>query len=122
MDDEARLRVLTWVSARYDLAPAVQAQTPASEDRLTETPEIPTEPSAAASQFATLGELFGAAHPRTNGERALIAGYWLQVKGGAEDLSATDRSRMSPQPRADSDSKGGQMSTYSRAMKRKHGL
>lgn len=88
LDDDARLRVLMWVSGRYDLAPAVQAQALVSEDPPADTTEIPSVPSAAASQFVTLGELFGAANPRTNGEKALIAGYWLQVKGGAEDLTS----------------------------------
>ncbi len=36
--------------------------------------------------------------------------------------SGSDRSRMTPQPKADSDAQGGKMSKYSREMKKKHGL
>jgi hypothetical protein len=39
-------------------------------------------------RFSALGELFDAARPQTNGQRALVAGYWLQVCGGANDLSS----------------------------------
>jgi hypothetical protein len=87
LDDEARLRVLTWVSGRYDLAPVARPQA-IVEEAAEEAADIPTAPSASASQFQNLGELFGAANPRTNGEKALVAGYWLQVKGGAEDLTS----------------------------------
>lgn len=45
-----------------------------------------------------------------------------QMTPAQRAASAADRTRMSPQPRADSDSQGGKMSAYSRKMKRKHGL
>lgn len=45
-----------------------------------------------------------------------------QMTPAERAASASDRSRMSSQPRADSDSQGGQMSAYSREMRRKYGL
>jgi hypothetical protein len=47
-------------------------------------------------------------------------GYMMTDK--ERKASAGDRSRMTPQPRADSDRQGGEMSAYSRQKKKEHGL
>lgn len=41
-----------------------------------------------ARVFDTFAELYDAANPRTNGERALVAGYWLQVCQEADSFAA----------------------------------
>lgn len=38
--------------------------------------------------FTTFAELFDAASPTSNGEKALVAGYWLQVCEGAEGFDS----------------------------------
>ena len=37
--------------------------------------------------FSSFAELYAAANPRTNGEKALVAGYWLQVCQAAESFT-----------------------------------
>ena len=39
-------------------------------------------------RFATFADLFDAAGPRTNADKALVAGYWLQIYGVSESFDA----------------------------------
>lgn len=41
-----------------------------------------------AVTYSTFAELYAAANPTTNGDKALIAGYWLQVCQGSENFTA----------------------------------
>jgi len=47
-----------------------------------------SSPQLAGLSFSSLAELFDAAQPQTNGEKALVAGYWIQIVQGAEELTA----------------------------------
>jgi hypothetical protein len=76
LDDEGRKRVLEYVSRRYGLA-AVQER-PVAQKSGTDEADMPAEVSGAPT-FGTLAELFDAARPQTNYDKALVAGYWLQV-------------------------------------------
>lgn len=48
---------------------------------------------AAAPQFNTFAELFDAANPTTNPQRALVSGYWLQVCEGQEVFDSQTANR-----------------------------
>lgn len=78
-DSEARARVIQWVAARYggpwpERTP--QAQNPISSEA--QKPE-------AEQTFDDLADLFVAAEPRTDQERALVVSYWLtESKGKGE--------------------------------------
>lgn len=41
-----------------------------------------------STSFSTLAELYDAAAPKTNGEKALVVGYWLQVCQSGESFTA----------------------------------
>lgn len=80
LDDEARNRVVAYIISRLEIAAWIapppnsaklQHEDPeeAAEDEETETP----------AAFGSLAELYDAAQPKTNSDKALVAGYWLQV-------------------------------------------
>ena len=48
----------------------------------------PALPSTSTRTFVDFADLFGAADPSTHAEKALIAGYWLQVCQGAESFDS----------------------------------
>lgn len=88
LDSEARGRVMAYVASRLDLpghllsAPKVQDRTPDND-----IPK-PDKPQDRNATFESLAELFDASHPSTNAEKALVAGYWLQVCQGHETFDS----------------------------------
>lgn len=87
LDATARNRVLTYVASRLsvDVHRTVNPAVDNSRER-TEAPEA-GETSGQPSAFSGFAELFEAADPQSNGEKALIAGYWLQVCQGGEGFT-----------------------------------
>jgi hypothetical protein len=71
-------RVVRWIAERYKIRVEGQG--------LTATPI--GSPTAAPASTADLAELFSAASPVTQDQKALVAGYWFQVVKGASDLDA----------------------------------
>jgi len=92
LDDEARSRVVNYVIARLDIGVqrVIKAQSPLSNatEGEADDPSLKEEQSA-APKFGSLAELYDAAgNPHGNGEKALVAGYWLQVCGGNENFDS----------------------------------
>ena len=87
LDDEARSRVVAYVVARLEITTAPQwgHESAPTVARPTDEGEIAREPND-APKFSSFAELFDAAQPKTNPEKALVAGYWLQVCQGAESF------------------------------------
>jgi hypothetical protein len=88
LDEEARGRVLTYVASRLELpklgpltSVAQESQLPANVQNAATSQDNPTT-------FDTLAELFDAAQPVTNAEKALVAGYWVQVCLGSETFDS----------------------------------
>jgi hypothetical protein len=87
LEDDARSRVLKYVVDRLqvvDLATAprrLDATTGMSEDE-----EAIAEEEAEAPKYNSLADLADATQPKTNADKALVAGYWLQVCSGAESF------------------------------------
>jgi hypothetical protein len=94
LDDDARQRVLAWAIARFDVQlspkPGTERTAAPKGSGTAEATEPPVGPTDALSAFNTLGELFAAAAPTTHGEKALVAAYWQQVKGGKPDFTGQD--------------------------------
>jgi hypothetical protein len=86
---EARNRVVAWaVGALQVVAPAIApvpdgkgGQPPQQRPAANLAPE-----EAAPASYPTFADLFSAASPKTNAEKALVGGYWLQVCQGAESF------------------------------------
>ena len=88
LEREARQRVVNYVVSLLAIDPEKSEKgrpNGAAAQRADEG-----EPSEASSngvpKFASIAELFDAARPDSNSNRALVAGYWLQVCQGAESF------------------------------------
>ena len=75
LDEAARQRALQWAVSRFRTTRAPAAATP------DEPVEIAAngESDGRGSSFQTFAELFEAANPTTEREKALVASYWAQV-------------------------------------------
>ncbi len=87
LDDEVRSRVvksvitLLAIDAQVEAAPEAgfaDEETNADAEKVTES----------TLTFSTFAELHAAANPTTNSDRALVAGYWLQVCQDNESFTA----------------------------------
>jgi hypothetical protein len=75
LDPATAGRVLRWAGEALGVASA------RVEARVAPTPETN---GGAAGRFASLADLYAAASPETDADRALVAGYWFQfIEGGA---------------------------------------
>jgi hypothetical protein len=89
LDGEARTRVLAYIAARLEIGPPTPGHTFArlqSKGADEQAQEQLVQEEAKAPKYASVAELFDAAAPNTNAEKALVAGYWLQVCGGADNF------------------------------------
>ena len=79
LDDEERARVMQWASARFGVIVK-----PGKKDNGegSDAGDIDT------THYATLAELYDAAAPNTDADRALVAAYWFQIRQGAADVEA----------------------------------
>jgi hypothetical protein len=81
LDDAARARALQWAMSRFRSSKAVVTFEQATTG--------PIEPSAAAGGgYGTFAELFEAAGPSTEKDKALVAAYWMQVCENAPSFPA----------------------------------
>jgi hypothetical protein len=80
LDENARARVMNYIRSRFDLAPKTAVEGATNE-------ESTGRDSAENRGFSTFAELFDAAHhPQGASNKALLAGYWLQVCQGQSDF------------------------------------
>lgn len=80
LDEQAQARVLAWVTNKLGVKNPAAAQ-PKPD------PEPDDEPDTDRSGFATFADLYDAASPDAGPDKALVAGYWLQVCQGQEQFS-----------------------------------
>lgn len=83
LEDDARERVVKHVAGILEINATVKAPDlkPAVEE--TKPGEEIAQSAAGVSAYNTFAELFDAADPQTGSDKALVAGYWLQVCQGA---------------------------------------
>jgi len=72
LDSDARRRALQWAISRYMRMTVGNDGTPTSGT-------VAPASAAAASPYETFADLYDAARPETDAEKALIAAYWQQV-------------------------------------------
>ena len=84
---DARKRVLDYLISLLDVN--VAGRHVSLVKGLTITGEAELGADADVSEgFAAFAELFDAAHPKNNADKALVAGYWLQDHDGVEGFDA----------------------------------
>lgn len=88
LDEGARVRVLDYVTSRLGIAPVVKASAKHQQEAARDDEEEPAleQEQEAAPKFGSLAELFDAAQPKTTADKALVAGYWLQVCQASESF------------------------------------
>lgn len=87
LDEDARGRVLDYIVARLPSAHKPSSRSnPAPSKNSGEQDQMHVAESAKV--FNTFAELNDAAQPKTNADKALVAGYWLQVCEGSETFDA----------------------------------
>ncbi len=88
LDEDARIRVVDYIAARLEISARQTAAghtadapggSPGHEDTLREEKAIP-------AKFDSFAELYDAAQPKSQAEKALVAGYWLQICQSAESF------------------------------------
>lgn len=95
LDDDARSRVVAYIVARLEIAlqggAKLSAPIPTSVEGGEEAAIIQEEKGA--PKYSTLAELSDAAQPKSNADKALVAGYWLQICQGADSFDAMSANR-----------------------------
>ena len=84
LDAEATGRVLRWAAERYGVAAAPAPRK--GHAAVAGGAGATAEPEAAT--FETLAELCSAASPKTDADRALLAGYWLQTAESQSEFTS----------------------------------
>jgi hypothetical protein len=80
LDEGTRARVLAWVSNRLEIKAAqAPVQSHVADSR--------TSGRGPQSDFSTFADLFNAASPSTNADRAMTAGYWLKICQGQDQFT-----------------------------------
>lgn len=79
LPEEERSRVMQWAAARFGATLAGRTVT-----------TKPAAPAAGPSndEYSTLAELYDAASPATDANRALVVAYWFQCLQGAADVES----------------------------------
>jgi hypothetical protein len=89
LSGEARARVLSHVSGLLNMSGVVQPSRRHSQSNEAQEEVDLQREERAAPKYPTFADLYGAARsPRTEAEKALLAGYWLQVCEGAASFGA----------------------------------
>jgi len=90
LDADATARVLRWAVERFAVRLDGALKRSATEDRnrngALEDPESPA--SSERGKFNDLAELYAAASPQTEADRALVTGYWFQYVDGESEFAA----------------------------------
>ena len=88
LESEARSRVLTWAAGHYAVGQVKQrSEGFLGRDRSSDLGKNEDQ------FFETIGDLFAAAQPGSDAEKALVAGYWLQVVQGSSGFGTQEINR-----------------------------
>ena len=93
LEEEARARVLTYITSLLGINVKVAGGRGAAGAADDADVEEEAEAVKGAPTYSSFAELYAAASPNSNGEKALVAGYWLQVCQGAENFTAAEANK-----------------------------
>lgn len=95
LDDEARARVFTYIASLMGIDAKVVGSVAAAVGGFDDETARASADEAAktAPTYSGFAELYAATSPKSNGEKALVAGYWLQVCQGAESFTAASANK-----------------------------
>ena len=85
LDPAVRQRVLRWAADKFGVSLPKNGRAAAADDIDDEEEQADESESEAPGTFADFASLYDAANPTTEADKALVAGYWIQVvQGNAE--------------------------------------
>jgi hypothetical protein len=84
LDEDARARAVSWIIQHF----GIEVGRVASNKPRAGTPD--SSARSMPSQFETLPDLFHAAKPRNEREKALIAAYWIQLSKGLNHFASQE--------------------------------
>jgi hypothetical protein len=88
LDDDAKMRVIEWAAKRYGVKLAQTKGRTGSGLRGESGSDGNGENGIDSDrEFAVFADLFDAATPKTEPERALVGGYWFQEVEGQQDFA-----------------------------------
>lgn len=90
LNHEARNRILNYIISLLEIDAQVigrQGEAAQIENTANDTGSSAENLEGLDTEITSFAELYAAASPGTNGERALVAGYWLQVCEGADGFT-----------------------------------
>lgn len=85
LDTEAQARVLSWAVDHYSVG---VNKLPTQSKKHSDS--VLAEESPVQQGHETIGELFANSQPSSDAEKALVAGYWLQIEQGNSDFATQD--------------------------------
>ena len=74
-------RIIRWASSRHSIV-----EIPAARDKI--QPDSGNKTAIGSSDFASFPDLYDAANPKTELQRVLVVGYWLQEHEGSAEWAA----------------------------------
>lgn len=83
LDEDAQRRVLRWATERFNVTFVAKGPDPQPQES-NAGDEVDDQVFDEPISFEHFGELFAAANPKSNEDKALVAAYWAQVVEGAE--------------------------------------
>lgn len=87
LDPSARTRAILWLIQSYGIE---IPRYPLSGPKSVGAHETPTAMRAGSPMFDSLADLFHAAGPKTDREKALVAAYWIQTSKGMTHFAAQE--------------------------------
>lgn len=81
LESDARARVLNWTAGHYQIGEAAQRSRAGVREEIAPNNE---------EVFETIADLFAKTQPSSDAEKALVAGYWLQVEQGSSGFGTQE--------------------------------
>lgn len=88
LSEEERGRVLAWAGSRFGLFISPSKNPLQKNTDTTGGDHSNDEAPPLSSDVGSLAEFYDLTAPTSDGEKALVVGYWFQVKEGATELEA----------------------------------
>jgi hypothetical protein len=89
LDAEARGRVLRWAAERFGVSVGTTARS-ARQAGPGVSAATPSNGNGEVPQFSDIAELYAAATPESEGDKALVAGYWFQFVDGRPEFGSQE--------------------------------
>jgi hypothetical protein len=87
-DADVRERILQWACARYRVKVTIASQKQTERNSNDAKPDSPSD-----AGFTTFADLYHAANPKSDPDRALVAGYWLGQGAARSEFTGMDTNR-----------------------------